>query len=190
MLEYFSFFFCHCVFTFFCVFIYTAFLLWSHVSVVTKARSPWDVFPPRLLLAEGTRGITASFLLSAEKEETVVKEKVGKKEPRIFYSCMSLFFFLFSNRWPSWQWRGPVNRKLCSYSNSPDILRCCSTYATAVQPTNAVIEFIAACLHSFAHAMHSILRDSIQHLCPIYSCERTCTVLVKKQSENLRHPTN
>lgn len=82
------------------------------------------------------RNKRAGFLLSADKERTVAKEKKWKKRAKdtlqvsLSHSRTHTLFSSFGNQKPSWHRRGPLNWKLCSYSNTPDI-RCCFSTHTA-----------------------------------------------------------
>lgn len=78
--------------------------LYCFSSLITCERSNQSQITLRCFSSEvapcrrNKRNNRASFFVSAEKEETVVKEKVGKKNQGYSTSACLSFFFLFSNR--------------------------------------------------------------------------------------------
>lgn len=196
------------VFSFICSFSLLFFSV--HMWVSLRRQITMRYFSSKVAPCRRTeRNNRASFFLSADKERTVVKGKKVKKrkERRIPYKCISPththFLFSSGNQEPSWHRRGPVNWKLCSYSNTPDILCRFSTQENAVQPKKTGrIQFIVGCFHSLAHCLHSIPRNSsrLPALDPnVYTSAsapeesartKSRAMLVKELSANLKHLPN
>lgn len=87
-----------------CFNIFLCIYLYCFSSLITCERSYQSQITLRCFSSKvapcrrNKRNNRANFLLSAEKEETVVKEKVGKKNQGYSTSACLSFFFLFSNR--------------------------------------------------------------------------------------------